>query len=41
MRIIIDLPDTILIKIEKLAKKQMRSRKSQIEKMIIDMIQDD
>jgi metal-responsive CopG/Arc/MetJ family transcriptional regulator len=38
MRLLIDLPDEVIAKLEKLAKKDGRKRKNLIEKIIIDYI---
>jgi predicted DNA-binding protein len=38
MRLLIDLPDEVIAKLEKLAKKDGRKRKNLIEKIIMDYI---
>ena len=38
MRLLIDLPQDVLDKLEKLAKKDARKRKNLIEKIILDYI---
>jgi metal-responsive CopG/Arc/MetJ family transcriptional regulator len=38
MRLLIDLPDEVIAKLEKLAKKDGRKRKNLIEKIILDYI---